>query len=166
MSVAMTDYDLRHAVESFLFREADLLDSWALDEWLTLFDEEATYEVPPTDKHDGDRRDTLFIIADDMQVLRGRVERLKSPQAYAENPHSRTRRFISNIQIRGREGDRLVVTANFMVTRIRKGSTDTFVGRYEHTLSPGGDAGFRIRRRRAFLDHDALRPHGRVSIIL
>lgn len=159
------DPHLRHAVESFLFHEADLLDRWALDEWLALFDDDATYEVPPTDKRDGDFRDTLFLIADTMQVLRGRVERLKSEKAYAENPHSRTRRFISNVQVRGREGAALAVSANFMVTRIRKGSTDTYVGRYEHDLVETGD-GFRFRRRRALLDHDALRPHGRVSIIL
>ncbi len=159
------DPALRHAVESFLFREADLLDAWALDEWLALFAEDATYEVPPTDKRDGDFRDTLFLIADDMQVLRGRVERLESDKAYAEHPRSRTRRFVSNVQVRAREGRDLIVTANFMVTRVRKGATDTYVGRYEHTLVEAED-GFRFRRRRALLDHDALRPHGRISIIL
>jgi p-cumate 2,3-dioxygenase beta subunit len=153
-------------VAAFLYREADLLDEWRLDEWLTLFLPEARYEVPATDALDGSPETTLHIIADDMTVLAGRVDRLKSVQAYAENPHSRTRRFITNVRVLERTNDRLAISANFMVTRSRKGQTDTYVGRYEHRLVPDPATGFRFLRRRAILDLDALRPHGRVSIIL
>jgi len=156
--------DIR-AVEAFLYREAELLDAWRLDDWLELFLPEATYEVPTTDAPDAAPGSDLFIIADDMGVLRGRVTRLNSVHAYAESPHSRTRHFVANVQAEPGEDELVAVKANFLVTRTRKGLTDTFVGRYDHALKPDGDS-FRFRRRRAILDHDALRPHGRVTIIL
>ena len=53
---------LRLAVEHFLFEEAAHLDSWRLDEWLTLFTEDAHYLVPTTDHPDGDpSQDMMFI---------------------------------------------------------------------------------------------------------
>jgi p-cumate 2,3-dioxygenase beta subunit len=155
-----------HEVEAFFYREADLLDEWKLDEWLTLFLPEGRYEVPATDAPEGAPETTLHIIADNMTVLAGRVERLKSVQAYAENPHSRTRRFITNVRILESGDNELKVSANFMVTRARKGQTDSFVGRYRHVLRPDPETGFRFFLRRAVLDLDALRPQGRVSIIL
>jgi p-cumate 2,3-dioxygenase beta subunit len=161
----MTLPDVRD-VEAFLFREADLLDDWQLDEWLKLFLPEARYEVPATDAPDGRPEETLHIIADTMVVLAGRVDRLKSVQAYAENPHSRTRRFITNVRVLDAGDDGVRVSANFMVTRARKGQTDTFIGRYRHVIRPDGETGFRFLLRRAVLDLDALRPQGRISIIL
>ena len=152
-------------IEAFLYREAELLDAWRLDDWLELFLPEATYEVPATDAPDGRPGTDLFIIADDMQVLSGRVTRLNSVHAYAESPHSRTRHFVSNVQAEAAADGLIAVKANFLVTRTRKGLTDTFIGRYEHALKPDGPT-FRYHRRRAILDHDALRPHGRVTIIL
>ena len=102
---------------------------------------------------------------DVMQVLSGRVTRLNSVHAYAESPHSRTRHFVSNVQAEPAADGLIAVKANFLVTRTRKGLTDTFIGRYEHELKADGPS-FRYHRRRAILDHDALRPHGRVTIIL
>ena len=40
---------LRLRVEDLLYREADLLDAWKLDEWLTLYTDDAHYYVPPSD---------------------------------------------------------------------------------------------------------------------
>jgi p-cumate 2,3-dioxygenase beta subunit len=156
----------RTAVEDFLYREADLLDRWRLDDWLALFDDDATYEVPATDAPDGVAGRDLFLIADTMPVLRGRVTRLKSVNAFVESPKSRTRRIVGNVRITGTATDSIDVAANFLITRIRKGVTDTYVGRYDHSLRVVGAADFRFRRRRAVLDHDALRPQGKISIIL
>ena len=49
----------RAEIEDFLFREADLLDSWKLDDWLGLMTDDAAYYVPPNDKPDGDHRQAL-----------------------------------------------------------------------------------------------------------
>jgi p-cumate 2,3-dioxygenase beta subunit len=155
----------RQMVEDFLYEEAALLDDWRLDEWLELLTEDATYEVPATDTPEGDPRGTLSLIADDKVRIRSRVAQLLGKSAWAENPPSRTRRMISNVRIRGVDGEQLYVTANFVVYRMRFEHTDTYVGRYEYTLVQG-DGGLKIRARKAILDLEALRPHGKVSILL
>lgn len=156
---------LHREVEAFLFQEAALLDEWRLDEWLSLFTEEARYVVPSTDTPNAEPRDTLAIINDDSARLRARVERLKSRHAHREFPWSRTRRFIANVRINEVAGEEIFVTASFLVYRIRSGHVDPLIGRYEHTLKRI-DGELKIASRKAVLDLEALRPHGTVSIIL
>ena len=62
-------------------------------------------------------------------------------------------------------GGTIRVSSNFIVYRIRLEVTDAYIGRYEHTLVPDGSS-FKIKERRAILDLDALRPHGKVSFPL
>jgi len=155
----------RQAIEDFLYEEAALLDEWRLDEWLELLTEDAIYEVPSTDSPDADPQHTLSLIADDKARIRSRVAQLLGKTAWAENPPSRTRRMISNVRIRRVEGDAIEVTANFVVYRLRFEQMDTYVGRYEYTLVQR-DGRLKIRARKAILDLEALRPHGKVSFIL
>jgi p-cumate 2,3-dioxygenase beta subunit len=155
----------RAEVEGFLYEEAALLDAWRLREWFQLLTEDATYEVPSTDAPEGDARTSLFLIADDFERIRSRVNQLLGKTAWAEQPRSRTRRLITNVRILDSDGDTVRVTANFVVYRMRMAQVDTYVGHYEYTLVRR-DGALRIRRRRAILDLEALRPHGKVSIIL
>ena len=156
----------RAEVEEFLYHEAALLDEWRLDDWLGLLTDDAAYYVPPNDKPDGDHRDTLFIIADDITRLRARVKRLKDPNAHAEYPHSRTRRMIHNVRITGRNGAALDVAANFVVYRFRRGErVREYVGRYVYRLVVV-DGGLKIAERRAILDSEELGRLGSVSFIL
>jgi p-cumate 2,3-dioxygenase subunit beta len=155
----------RQAIEDFLYEEAALLDEWRLDEWLELLTEDASYEVPSTDSPDGDPQHTLSLIADDKTRIRSRVAQLLGKSAWAENPPSRTRRMISNVRVLQVEGEAIHVTANFVVYRLRFEQMDTYVGRYEYTLVQR-DGRLKIRARKAILDLEALRPHGKVSFIL
>ncbi len=156
----------RAEVEEFLFHEAALLDEWRLDEWLALLTDDATYRVPPNDAPDGDPADTLFIIADDIARIRGRVKRLASPDAHAEHPKSRTRRLITNVRITGRDGDHVEVAANFVVYRFRRDERiGEYVGRYAYRLRIV-DGGLLIAERRAVLDSEELGGLGSVSFIL
>jgi p-cumate 2,3-dioxygenase subunit beta len=155
----------RQAVEDFLYEEAALLDEWRLDEWLALLTEDATYEVPSTDTPDGDPRITLSLIADDKTRIRSRVAQLLGKSAWAENPPSRTRRMISNVRVLQADAEAIHVTANFVVYRLRFEHMDTYIGRYEYTLVQR-DGRLKIRARKAILDLEALRPHGKVSFIL
>lgn len=155
----------RQAIEDFLYAEAALLDEWRLDEWLELLTDDATYEVPSTDTPDGDPTNTLSLIADDIARIRSRVAQLLGKSAWAENPPSRTRRLLSNVRIRQIEGEAIDVTANFVVYRLRFEHMDTYVGRYEYTLVQRHGR-LKIHRRKAILDLEALRPHGKVSFIL
>jgi p-cumate 2,3-dioxygenase beta subunit len=163
----------RAEVEDFLYREAALLDAWKLDEWLLLLTDDARYRIPSNDAPDGDPANTLFLIADDIARIRGRVARLKDPQAHAEFPHSRTRRMITNVRIspsplgEGRgEGREFDVHANFTVHRFRRGEqVSQFVGRYRYLLRVV-DGEPRIALREAILDSQELGSLGAVSFIL
>jgi p-cumate 2,3-dioxygenase beta subunit len=51
------------------------------------------------------------------------------------------------------------------VHRMRYESVDTYIGHYDYKLVRKGND-LRIRERRAILDNEALRPHGKISFIL
>ncbi|MCX4428902.1 aromatic-ring-hydroxylating dioxygenase subunit beta [Streptomyces mirabilis] len=157
---------LVRAVERFLYEEAELLDTWRLHEWLELFAPHGQYQVPATDKPDGDPTRDLFLIQDDRFLLEQRVNSLLTRAAHAEYPHSRTRHMITNVRVSGTGCGRLSVTANFAVFRMRSGDIDTYVGQYRSVLLQEDDGTFRYETRKAVLDLDALRPHGKVSVIL
>lgn len=168
---------VRAEVEDFLFHEAALLDEWRLDEWLALLTDDASYRVPSNDAPSGDPADTLFLIADDIDRLRGRVARLKDPHAHAEFPHSRTRRLITNVRVSDTKmvpgtnsGEfvpgTILVEANFVVYRFRRGGQEgAFVGRYRYRLRRV-DGKLRIALREAILDAEELGRLGAVSFIL
>lgn len=156
---------LRNQIETFLFEEAELLDSWRLHEWLDLFSGEGRYLVPATDLPGGDPRNDLFLIQDDRFLLEQRVNSLLTRSAHAEYPHSMTRRLITNVRASENDDGQVEVEANFAVYRSRNGIFDTYVGHYRHVLERSGDS-FRFLVRKAVLDLDSLRPQGKVSIIL
>lgn len=160
-----TDAFTRAAIETFLYDEAALLDAWDLDAWLALFTDDAHYVVPTTDLPDGDPVVDLVFIDDTRVRLEGRVRRLKSRHAHREYPHSRTRRFISNVRVTAIDGDEATVEASFIIYRFREGETAPYIGQYRYRLVRT-DEGLRIRDRRATLDQETLREHGAVSIIL
>jgi p-cumate 2,3-dioxygenase beta subunit len=156
----------RQDIEDFLYAEAEMLDEWRLDDWLALFDEErGGFYIPATDTPESDHNTALFLIADDMVRLRSRVSQLMSGLTWAENPRSRTCHMVSNVRIAGMEDDALVVKANFVVYRMRFQNIDPYIGKYRYKLLPAGDT-FKILERRAILDLEALRPHGKVSFIV
>jgi len=156
----------RAEVEDLLYHEADLLDSWRLDDWLELLTDDATYYVPPNDKPDADARYALFTIADDIVRLRERVIRLKDPNCHAEFPPSRTRRMIGNVRITRVEGDEIAAAANFIIHRFRYNDLDrVFVGHYRYKLKRQGGR-LKIAERRAILDEQQLGLLGSVSFIL
>ncbi|GAC1317819.1 MAG: 3-phenylpropionate/cinnamic acid dioxygenase subunit beta [Chloroflexota bacterium] len=87
---------------TWLDHEADLLDTGRFDEWLKLLDDDVRYTVPVrltrergggADTHAGSPH-----FLDDIGTLRMRVQRLESEFAWAEDPPSRTRRFVTNVR--------------------------------------------------------------------
>jgi p-cumate 2,3-dioxygenase subunit beta len=156
----------RQEVEDFLFAEAEMLDEWRLNDWLALFDEDrGSFYIPSTNVPDGDHNSSLFLIADDMVRLRSRVSQLLSGLTWAENPPSRTSHMITNVRLAGVEDGALLVRANFVVYRMRFQNIDPYIGKYYYKLLPK-DGTFKILERRAILDLEALRPHGKVSFIV
>ena len=166
MSEAKATKVTRQQVEEFLYDEAALLDAWRLDDWLGLLTADAVYRVPSNDRPDADSRDTLFLIADDINRIRARVTRLKDKSAHAEYPPSRTRRMISNVRITERNGSAVKVEANFSVHRFRRNEgIRVYVGRYRYELRAEGGR-LKIARREAVIDSMELGSLASVSFIL
>ncbi|MFT3792224.1 MAG: aromatic-ring-hydroxylating dioxygenase subunit beta [Rudaea sp.] len=156
----------RLEVEDLLFAEADLLDSWKLSEWLALFTDDGAYYVPSTDlPRDASADSSLFYIADDHVRLRERVIRLLKKTAHAEYPRSRTRHLVGNVRVLESTGETIVATVAFATWRMKNGNTDAYIGSTRYRLRRV-DGVLRIAEKRVFLDLEALRPHGRVSILL
>lgn len=163
----MTASITRNDVEEFLYREAAMLDRWQLEAWLALFTDDAVYHVPTVGTApDVTPDNALFYISDDRARLRERVVRLLKKGAHVEWPRSRTRHMVTNVLIEARSEDNFTVSAAFAVHRFKNGQADVYVGSYRYQLVPVAGGGFQIREKRCMLDMDALRPHGRVSILL
>jgi p-cumate 2,3-dioxygenase beta subunit len=165
----MSGSDSQREVETFLYREARLLDDWRLREWEQLFTDDGRYLVPPVgieNPEEADPAKVLFIAADDRLRIGQRVIRLLKPSAHAEYPHSRTRHLVSNVDVLDEDhAGRLQVTACFVVFRVRHRELGTYMGQYFHTLVRSADS-FRIVEKRACLDLDALMPQGALAFIL
>lgn len=156
---------LRDNVENFLYRDAQLLDSFEFAKWLELFTPDAEYQVAPLDVRSLAPERALYLVDDDYTRLRSRIEQLLSGKTFSEAPFSRTRRSITNILIEEQTAGILKVYANFIVNRFRHGNVDTYIGQHELTIVQDGDK-LRYRKRKCVLDNEALRPQGKLSILL
>ena len=147
----MTPID-RAEVERFLFREARLMDEHAYDEWLELWAGELLYWVP-CNRDDSDPTREISAVYDDRARLEGRIERLKSGAAYAQDPRSRMRRLISNIEVE-ECGDEIAVASNFILVELRRGREQLLGGRTLHKLRRDGD-GLKMHYKKVMLvDND------------
>ena len=165
MLQASADHELRAEVEHFLYEEAELLDSWRLSEWVDLFTEDAVNHVPALDDPNRDPALSVFLVADDLARIRSRVRQLTGETAWAENPRSQTRRFISNVRVTAADGATVSATANFLVHRCRRERISTFAGQYQYKLVRH-DGSFKIAERKVILAQDTLRSQGTMSIIV
>jgi p-cumate 2,3-dioxygenase subunit beta len=155
----------RSDIEDFLYREAELLDAWELDDWLELYTADARYVIPCTGDPEGDPARDLVLIDDDRLRMQARVERLNSRKAHREYPHSNTRHLVTNVRLDPVEAGELPVRASFMVWRFRNGRETSYVGGYHYRLVLEGTA-LKIRAKRVVLDMTTLRPASDVAIIL
>src|SRR5262245_23686145 len=115
--------DLLRDVEQFLYREARMLDERRFHEWLELFTGEVRYwmagrssRYPGSSKartvvgtarrqeSDVAVEEELAILDETKVTLAGRIARLETGMAWAEDPPSRTRHIITNIEVE--PGDR------------------------------------------------------------
>jgi 3-phenylpropionate/cinnamic acid dioxygenase small subunit len=111
-------------VMDFLTDEATLLDESRLEEWLTLLADDLRYTMPVrrTTGRGGESVDPQMLhFDDDLMSIKLRVWRVtRSEFAYAENPASRNRRYISNVQVHETDtADELAVRSYELVTRSR-----------------------------------------------
>jgi len=139
----------RQQIENFLYREARLMDEHAYDECLSLWTEDALYWVPCNDD-DIEPQRHMSIIYDSRARLEDRIERMKSGAAYAQDPKSRLRRMVSNVEVEEGDNGEVTVYSNFNLTELRRGRQDTFAGRTIYKLRPQG-ASFKIAYKKVLL---------------
>lgn len=153
--------ELRVAVHDFLDEEAELLDDRRFEEWLALFADDLVYTAPVrlTARHGHrDVVDDLGHFDETKQSLGMRVRRLGTDVAWAEDPPSITRRFVTNVKVRwGERHGELAVRTYLLLYRSRgdRGHVDLLSCVRNDVLRPHGES-FLIARRRALLDQAVL----------
>ena len=123
----------RRQVEDFIYLEARLADEHRGDEWLALWADDGVYWIP-ANSDDIDPMLNVSFIYDDRLHIGDRVERLKQGLAYAQDPSSRMRRLISNVEIEETENGEITVYSNFMLIELRRHVQNMWAGRTIHKL--------------------------------
>ena len=139
------------ALIDFVVREARLLDDKRYDDWLDLWTDDGIYWVPLTpEQTDGIRHNSH--LHEDKLLRTLRVERLKSPRAYSQQPPSRALHVLQapTIEARDDEACRFVLRTPFHYTEAQGDEIQTFVGTAFHHLVGDGTA-LRLRLKRVDL---------------
>ena len=155
---------LRHEVEEFLYREAELLDERRYEEWLELFTDDARYFMPmrrnvPHDEPEREfTREGLDVnwFDEGKDTLARRVQQIRTGIHWAEEPPSRICHMVSNVQILHASPTEIGVKSRFLVYRNRvETETDVLVGKREDVLRRV-DGRWKIARRMVILDQSVL----------
>src|SRR5260370_1908936 len=86
---AANGHDTQHAVEQFLYRQAELLDGKRWQDYIDLFAEDGMDWMPPEPSHTtSDGMPAIF--AADKNLVTVRSKRLPHPQASAQPPRAAT----------------------------------------------------------------------------
>jgi 3-phenylpropionate/cinnamic acid dioxygenase small subunit len=123
----------RPAVESFLYKEARLMDAHRYTDWLALFEDDALYWVPSNHDEIDPTREVSIAYAD-RETLGLQVARLASGRAYTQDPPSRLCRIVSNIEVEPAEGGEVIAHSVFHLSETRAGKQRTIAGRAIHRL--------------------------------
>jgi|SRR5882757_5465388 len=155
--------DLYAEVLEFVYAEAALLDAREHEAWLELIADDIVYKMPvrSTSAHllTDSLREGMAHFDEDRYSLGKRVERFATEHAWAEDPPSRTRRFVTNARCwRESEGDdEIFVTTSLLLFRSRGDIRD-------HDLISAGredvlrrvDGSLRLARRLIAVDEAVL----------
>jgi len=155
---------VRHEVQDFLYREAELLDERRYEEWLELFTDDARYFMPmrrnvPHDEPEREfTREGLDVnwFDEGKDTLARRVQQIRTGIHWAEEPPSRICHMVSNVQVLHASPTEIGVKSRFLVYRNRvETETDVLVGKREDLLRRAKGS-FRIARRKIVLDQSVL----------
>jgi 3-phenylpropionate/cinnamic acid dioxygenase small subunit len=156
--------------ERFLIHEARLLDDDRFADWLNVLQPEITIRVPVRQTRTvgiaSEFSHSTFHLDEDRYSLEMRVARLATDFAWAENPRSRCRRFVSNVDARYRTPTDIAVDSYLMLYRTRgdSGAHEILTGRREDILVLVEDH-FRLHARIVYLDQTTL-PVSSLSVFL
>ena len=172
----LLDDRVLRSVEQFLYREARLLDERRFHEWLQLFTDDVRYfmagrsnRYPKASKAiaildpgryveaDVAGDDKLALLDEDKTTLAARVARLDTGMAWAEDPPSRTRHLVTNVEVEpGEDEAEITVHSNFLVYRSRAETEEDFYVGARRDVLRRVDGTWKIARRRMVLDQAVL----------
>ncbi len=142
-------------IEQFLYREARLADEGDYDGWEALWTDDGVYWIP-ANGDDIDPTTQMSIVFDNRSRISLRVRQLKHDKRHAQNPRSRLRRIVGNVELLeggDAEGD-TVVGANFIVFESRERGTTIWGGRTEYRLRRVDDQWRMARKKVMLVDND------------
>ena len=163
---AMAQVLLQYEVEQFLYHEAALLDDRRFHEWLDLLTDDVEYWMPiRSTRARGDEANEFTkpgeaaFFDENKEFLEERVRKLDTGFSWAEDPPSRTRHLITNIEVEpGDAASELTVYSNFLVYRTRaETEQDFYIGARQDVLRRV-DGAWKIARRKLVLDQNVLLP--------
>lgn len=143
----------------FVVQEARLLDEKRFDEWYELFTDDAYYWVPLTPGQT-DPLGHTSLAYEDKFLLKLRVERLKSPLAFSQNPPSRSHHALQAPEFEKKASSKkeFVMRTPFIYTETRGDDSQRYAATAWHTLVWKKDR-LRIRLKRVdILNSDAMLP--------
>jgi 3-phenylpropionate/cinnamic acid dioxygenase small subunit len=148
---------------AFYIREAWLLDERKLDQWLDLFTDDVLYFMPRrknVPRREAHRELTalgdLAILEEDKRYLQMRVARLDSGMAWAEDPPSRTRHLIGNLEAEPLIGGTVRARTAFLVYRSHLETDHQLLSGYREDLLRRVGAAWKVARRTIVLDANVL----------
>ncbi|MEJ0024913.1 MAG: 3-phenylpropionate/cinnamic acid dioxygenase subunit beta [Rhizomicrobium sp.] len=158
--------ELQHEIEQFLYREAALLDNRRFEEWLDVLAEDIRYYMPlrtnrsrreQSLEYSSEHESSYF--DEDKRMMNVRVKKLRSEFGWSEDPPSRTRHLVSNVQIEPNvDGESFAITAAVLVYRNRAERTvDIISGERRDVLRRANNAlGFEIASRTFLIDQSTV----------
>jgi 3-phenylpropionate/cinnamic acid dioxygenase small subunit len=152
-TVGHVDTDLLREIEQFLFLEARLADEGDYDGWEALWADDGVYWIP-ANGDDIDPTTQMSILFDNRSRIALRVRQLKSDKRHAQNPRSRLRRLLGNIEILDEDAGDVVVGANFFIYESRERGTTIWAGRTEYRLRRIDDRWRMARKKVMLVDND------------
>jgi 3-phenylpropionate/cinnamic acid dioxygenase small subunit len=143
----------------FVVKESRLLDEKRYDEWNALFTDDGYYWLPLVPDQEDPFNHTSHLYED--KLLRDiRVERLKSPRAFSQQPPSRCHHLLQvpTVEEFDPAGNRFVVRTEFHYTESQGDELQFYVGTFWHHLRLV-DGNLRISLKRVnLLNPDAALP--------
>jgi 3-phenylpropionate/cinnamic acid dioxygenase small subunit len=157
----MSLLELEREVAQFFYREAELLDSNRLEEWLELLAEDIAYGMPlrmTRERGQPDISSQMGHFSEDRRSLELRVKRLGTDFGWAENPPSRTRRFISNIRVENTaKANEVKAQSYFLLYRSRGNSPEAdLISGERRDLLRKLDGGWKLASRLIISDQSVL----------
>ncbi|GAA0717059.1 aromatic-ring-hydroxylating dioxygenase subunit beta [Dactylosporangium roseum] len=173
-TTTLDDLLRRHELENFVYAEARALDDRDYRAWLGFFGKDIRYWAPtrlnrwPREAHlEIAGADGAAIFDEDSASLNVRVRRLETDRAWVEYPASRSRRFITNVQVDGTDDpDVWRVRCNFLVyvSRRERDEQYFFGTRDDLIRRDSGDHGWAICSRTVTFDHTTILADG-ISVL-